>query len=95
MSIVQAAECRKPETQTKYHYVVTAAAEPSVMQRVAELFTLRDLIPDRFECRHIDDDEPTLHLEVAVSGLERQHAEHLAMRLRNIMPVTGVLLDWD
>jgi acetolactate synthase small subunit len=75
--------------------MVMAAAEPSVLSRVIGLFAQRDLIPHRLDCRRIDGPEPALQIEVSVAGLDRQHAEHLALRMRNIMPVTGVLLDWD
>jgi len=97
MYSAQGADRRKPQFATEVHYrfAVTAALEPSVILRVMEMFAQRDLIPDRFNCRRTGGPEPALHIEVCVAGLDRQQAEHLALRMRNIMPVTSVMLDWD
>lgn len=78
-----------------YHFAVTSAREPSVLLRVLELFAMRDLIPAKVRCQHTDGPEPGLRIEVSVAGLERQQAEHLALRMRNIAPVTNVMLDWS
>lgn len=97
MFSVKTADCRNPQSNSEVHYryTVTAAVEPSAALRVLEMFAQRDLIPNQLICRQIDGPEPSLHIEVSVAGLDHQHAEHLALRMRNIMPVTGVLLDWD
>lgn len=91
------ADCQHPQfaTEVHYRYMIMAAAEPSVLSRVIGLFAQRDLIPDRFNCQQTAGSEPALHIEVSVAGLDHQHAEHLALRMRNITPVTSVLLDWD
>lgn len=76
-----------------YRYAVTSAVEPSVLARVVEMFTLRDLVPTAVSCRQVARSEPCLRIDVEVSGLDPQHAEHLALRMRNLMPVISVLLD--
>jgi len=75
-----------------WRYRVAAVLEPSVLPRVLELFTLRDLLPTEVNCRQVMTAEPELRIDVAVTGLDAQHAEHLAQRMRTMMPVTSVLL---
>jgi len=75
-----------------WRYRVAAVLEPSVLPRVLELFTLRDLLPTEVNCRQVMATEPELRIDVAVIGLDAQHAEHLAQRMRTMMPVTSVLL---
>ena len=80
-----------PETAL-FRYHVAAAEDPSVLARVLELFVLRDLIPHEVSCRRVVREAPELHMELEVAGLEPGHAEHLAQRMRNMMPVLSVLL---
>jgi hypothetical protein len=84
---------RQAVAEAVYCYAVTASVEPSVLSRVIELFTLRDLIPAAVSCRQVRRNEPELRIDVEVSGLDAQHAEHLALRMRNMLPVISVLLD--
>ena len=74
-------------------YRVAATLEPSVLPRVLELFTLRDLLPTEVACQQVAKHEPELRIDVAVRGLEPDHAEHLAQRMRTMMPVISVLLE--
>ena len=76
-----------------FRYTVTSAVEASVLARVIELFTLRDLIPTAVSCQQMQRQDPEMRIDVEVSGLDTQHAEHLALRMRNMMPVMNVLLD--
>jgi acetolactate synthase small subunit len=78
----------------RHVYSITALAEPSVLARVVEMFVLRDLIPASLTCRQQPgaDGVEMLRIEVEVAGMHHQHAEHVAHRMRNIMPVAGVML---
>ena len=75
------------------HYRLRALREPSVLSRVIEMFALRDLIPDRVECRLGGADGQELLIDVVVQDLDVTHGEHMAQRMRNIVPVTAVMLD--
>ena len=76
-----------------FYYRLTAMREPSVLSRVIEMFALRDLIPENVCCLEIAGAEPELVIQVQVRGLDRQHARHLAQRMRNIVPVREVTLE--
>lgn len=88
------AGCAEAPSPVRHVYSITAQAEPSVLARVVEMFVLRDLIPASLTCRQ----QPgaygveMLRIEVEVAGMDHQHAEHVAHRMRNIMPVAGVML---
>jgi acetolactate synthase small subunit len=96
MYSAQSADRRKSQFATEVHcrYMVMAEIEPSVLPRIVALFAQRDLIPSRLYCQQCGGPKPVLQIEISVAGLERQHAEHLALRMRNIAPVTKVMLDW-
>jgi hypothetical protein len=72
-------------------FSVRAVAEPSVLPRVVELFTLRDLVPASVRCEH-HVAEGGLGIDLVVQGLTAQQADHLASRMRTFPTVTGVLL---
>jgi len=78
------------EPAPSYRYSLSAIREPSVLSRVIEMFALRDLIPHDVTCRVEEGHEPRLLIELQVRGLEAQHAQHLAQRMRNIVPVLAV-----
>ena len=70
-----------------------AEREPSVLSRVLEMFTLRDLIPHALTCVQCPQDAGELRIDVEVSGLGAPQAESLAARMRNVVPVISVLLE--
>ncbi|MDP6567983.1 MAG: hypothetical protein QF578_24370 [Alphaproteobacteria bacterium] len=81
-----------PANRPAHHrFLVQAEAEPSVLARVVELFVLRDLLPQTVSCRQ--DGPARLRLDVTVDGLEEGVADHLAARMRNIMPVVTVIVE--
>jgi len=82
-----------PQAADVCRYRVAAVLEPSVLPRVLELFTLRDLVPSEVACRQVPKHEPELRIDVTVAGLDPDHAEHLAERMRTMMPVISVLLE--
>jgi hypothetical protein len=86
-----------PQVAVDFHYHLRAQREPSVLPRVLEMFALRDLIPHHVICREVVETgagvEAELLIDVRVRGLEVDHAQHLAQRMRNIVPVQQVALE--
>ncbi len=76
-----------------HHFLIQALPEPSVLSRVLELFALRDLLPSEVTCRCPGGENGELHIHIAMDGLPRQKAAHLAARMRNIIPVSRVVLE--
>jgi hypothetical protein len=85
---------QQPVVAPSYHFVITAEIEPSVLMRVLELFALRNIVPSRVESHLVEDSEAGLRIAVSATGIEQAEAENLALRMRNIMPVSQVMLDW-
>jgi hypothetical protein len=70
-------------------FSVFAAAEPSALPRVLEVFSIHSLVPARCHSARTDDDQ--LVIDLLVVGLAEGQAPLLAKRLRRIVSVTGVL----
>ncbi len=72
-------------------FSVFAAAEPSVMPRVLDVFAKRALVPSQWHstvCGHRGED---LHIDIQVTGLEPDAIDALAACLRRIVGVDTVL----
>jgi acetolactate synthase small subunit len=82
----------RPQPGT-HHFLIQALPEPSVLSRVLELFALRDLLPNEVTCKSPAGENGELHIHIAMAGLPRQKAAHLAARMRNIVPVSRVVLE--
>lgn len=77
-----------PTATPTYCFSVFATPEAGVMPRVLELFAKRNLVPSRF---HGAVEGADLSIDIQVSGLEADTAEHIAQCLRNIVHVERVL----
>lgn len=73
-------------------FSVRAAVEPSVLSRVVEQFVLRDLIPQSVTSQVLAG-RAELRVDLEVTGLTTQQAEHVAQRIRQFPPVLGVLME--
>ncbi len=69
------------------HFTVTATSEPSVLARVLENFTLRNLVPEKLNAEIRGEQ---LVIEVQISGLSAREISHLELRMQNIFPVLSV-----
>ena len=78
-------------------FSLRARLEPSVFSRVVEMFTLRGMIPQHVSCRRVAGayGEEELHIQVTVADLDAPTADHLVLRMSNIMPVLEVKLQRD
>ncbi len=76
-----------------HHFLIQAQPEPSALSRVMELFALRGLLPIEVTCRHSGGGEGELRIHITTTGLAPEKAAHLAARMRNIVPVTRVVLE--
>lgn len=76
-----------------YRYRLRAVREPSVLPRVVEMFTLRDLIPADLRCRDCPEQSGHLLIELVAAGLTATQAENIAARMRNVVPVLAVLVE--
>ncbi|MDE0941690.1 MAG: hypothetical protein OSB58_04540 [Alphaproteobacteria bacterium] len=74
-----------------HHFQIQAAADPSAFSRVMELFALRCLLPTDISCKQVGPDD--LHIHIAINDLCPKVAANLAARMRNIIPVTRVVLE--
>lgn len=71
-------------------FSVFSAADPSVLPRVLEVFSLFDLIPSACHSTRVDPDDQ-LVIDIQVAGLPSGQAEQLARRLKRVITVTEVL----
>ena len=72
-------------------FSIQAAAEPSVMPRVLELFAKRGLVPTRWHSVVAGDGESELTIDVQVAGVERPLGDLIARGLRQVVSVRSVL----
>ena len=77
------------ENRSTAIFRVRAAAEPQAMPRLLELFALRSLVPERW---HAERAGAELHILIEVPGLRPMEGEHLAARMRQLVPVRRVLM---
>jgi hypothetical protein len=71
-------------------FSVFSAADPSVLPRIFEVFSLHGLIPTRCHSACLDFDGQ-LVIDIQVSELPSGLADQLARRLRRVITVTEVL----
>lgn len=76
-----------------YRYRLRAVREPSVLSRVVEMFTLRDLIPNRLICHDCPEQAEEMLIDLVAGAMTAQQAENIAARMLNIVPVLTVLLE--
>ena len=82
-----------PEAASRYFQIQTVA-DPSALSRVMELFAQRSLLPVEVSCKHVcHADGDDLHIHIAINDLCPNIAANLAARMRNIVPVTRVVLE--
>ena len=72
-------------------FSVHAAADPSVMPRVIDVFARRGLVPSALYSTLCGTVEEELQIDVQVNGLDRGGAEKLAQSLRQLVCVGAVL----
>jgi acetolactate synthase regulatory subunit len=72
-------------------YSVHAAADPSVMPRVLEVFAKRGLVPSRWYSTLAGPGGEKMHIDIQVSGLEPGLGDRLAVLLRQLVYVETVL----
>ena len=88
-----ALEAERPASVTRgfsnhARFLVQARAEPGVMPRVLELFAKRGLIPQRWNSTV---SEQALHIDVQITGLDRDIVDYIARCMRQIVGVETVL----
>lgn len=71
-------------------YSVNAVPDPSVMSRVLELFTKRNLIPDRFGGSLMQGEIPRLEMTIEIAGLDDHLAGYLGRCMAQITYVLSV-----
>ncbi|HWA41708.1 MAG TPA: hypothetical protein VHA10_00740 [Hypericibacter adhaerens] len=74
-----------------YCFSVQAAADPGLLPRVLELFAKRNLVPSRCHAVLNGPEHDELLIDLQVTGLGAEEAEHVARSLRQIVFVTSVL----
>ncbi len=79
---------------TVARYSVTAVPDPSIMSRVLELFTKRNLIPDHFAgslvAGNVSGTETRLEITVEIAGLDDHLAGYLGRCMQQITYVLSV-----
>lgn len=81
------------EPEPVFRFCVRAVAEPSVLPRVLEMFTLRNLIPQQVQCRVCRDCPDEMELQVLAGSLTEVQAGTIAARMNNLVPVLHVGLE--
>lgn len=76
-----------------HHFMIQAQPDPSVLSRVLELFALRCLLPTEVTCKRAAEGDGELQIHITMDSLPPEKAAHLAARMRNIIPVTRVVLE--
>ncbi|MDP6872928.1 MAG: hypothetical protein QF521_05325 [Alphaproteobacteria bacterium] len=87
-----------PRSAAEIHYFqIQSEPEASALSRVLELFALRDMIPGEVTCKHMHDGDAgrggSLHIHIAIADMPPHQAANIAARMRNIIPVTRVVLE--
>jgi hypothetical protein len=72
-------------------FSVFAAADPSVLPRILDVFCLFGLIPERCHSALGEAEGGQLTIDIQIAGLTAEDAERLAKRLRRVLTVTQVL----
>ena len=69
---------------------IQAAAEPSVLPRILDVFAKVTIVPDTFVSERRGDDG--MEIDIGVAGLDARQADQLASRMRAIVDVDQVLV---
>lgn len=72
-------------------FSVFSAADPSVLPRIFEVFSLHGLVPTRCHSTCLDSDDGQLVVDIQLSELPQGLAGQLARRLKRVITVTEVL----
>lgn len=72
-------------------FSVFAAAEPSALPRVLDVFTLFGVVPQRCHVCRLESDQDQLVIDVQAADLPAGRAEQIARRLDRVVAVTQVL----
>lgn len=72
-------------------FSVQAAADPGLLSRVLELFAKRNLVPSRCHAVLSGPERDELLIDLQVTGLGTEEAEHVARSLRQLVFVASVL----
>ncbi|QEX19302.1 hypothetical protein FRZ44_46150 [Hypericibacter terrae] len=74
-----------------YCFSVQAASDPGLLPRVLGLFAKRDLVPSRCHAVVTEPEREELLIDLQVTGLTPDEAEHIARSLRQLVFVASVL----
>ena len=72
-------------------FSVFAAAEPSALPRVLDVFTLFGVVPQRCHVCRLESDHDQLVVDLQVADLPAGRAQQIARRLDRVVAVTQVL----
>jgi hypothetical protein len=72
-------------------FSVFAAAEPSALPRVLDVFTLFGVVPERCHVCRLETDQSQLAIDVQAADLPAGRAEQIARRLDRVVAVIQVL----
>lgn len=79
------------EAAPTHCFSVQAAADPGLLPRVLELFAKRNLVPSRCHAVLSEPEREELLIDLQVTGLAPEEAEHIARSLRQLVFVASVL----
>jgi acetolactate synthase small subunit len=72
-------------------FSVFAAAEPSALPRILDVFTLFGVVPQRCHVCRLESDQDQLVIDVQAADLAPGRAEQIVRRLDRVVAVTQVL----
>jgi acetolactate synthase small subunit len=74
-----------------YCFSIQAASDSGLLPRVLGLFAKRDLVPSRCHAVVTQPEREELLIDLQVTGLTQEEAEHIARSLRQLVFVASVL----
>ncbi len=80
----------QPNPTACFH--ILAGVDPGVMPRVLQLFAKRGLVPSRWHSSIAGPANDELHIDLEVAALADDLAQHIAATMRQITPVSLVLI---
>ena len=83
------------DARVSYHFAIRADAEPSVLSRVIELFSILSVVPDAVQSRRAGENLDELRIDVMVTGITVQRVQHLQLQMAQFPTVINVLVDKD
>jgi len=81
----------KTESTPTVCFAVQAAAEPSVLPRLVELFAKRGLVPTALHSRCHDHTVGPVHIDIEMSGVKPTVADYLEQCMRKVVGVELVV----